>query len=222
MTRPEALQAVMTGPPSAFAERLARGREALRKGERTRADLLRAGARLLSGGALDRLTVADVCKEAGVAHGTFYIYFPNLSALAAEVLGAFVDHVQLEMRDAARLPGDAARNTTEAYMRLFEANAGLMKCLVTGVDAFPEARAAFQRLNREWVETVTRAALRQGGAGARPEAETMRRAYALGGMVDQYLTALHVTGDPSVAALSGDREAVLDTLTDLWKRGMSP
>lgn len=211
-----------TAPPlAAFDDRLAQGRDTLRKGERTRTDLMRACARLMAEASFDRLTVGAVCKAAGVAHGTFYIYFPNLNALAAGVLGAFVDHVQLEMRAAARGAGDPVRTTTAAYMRLFEENAGLMKCLVTGIETFPEARAAFHRLNRDWVETVTRAVLRQG-AQERAEAETMRRAYALGGMVDQYLTALHVTGDPSVAALSGDREAVLDTLTDLWKRGMAP
>lgn len=200
---------------------LAQGREGMRKGARRRSDLLLAGARFLSDHPLEHLTVAAICKAAGVAHGTFYLYFPDRHALSSAVLGAFVDHVQLRMRAASRLPGDRARNTTAAYMRIFAGNAGLMKCLVVGVDSFPEAREAFQRLNRDWAETVVRA-LRRDAADNRDEAELMRRAYALGGMVDQYLSALFIARDPRIAALSQDREAVLDTLTDLWKRGMAP
>ena len=210
------------GVTEGFLAWLARDREAMRKGERTRTDLLVAGASLLSTQRLERLTVAGVCRAAGVAHGTFYIYFSDRNALVAAVLSAFVDHVQRRMRAASRLPGDPARNTTAAYMAVFEENVGLMTCLVIGVDAFPEARAAFQRLNRDWAETVVRAARRREVGPARSEAELMRRAYALGGMVDQYFTALFITGDPWIGELSKDRDSVLETLTDLWKRGMAP
>jgi AcrR family transcriptional regulator len=208
--------------PDRFAMWLAEGRADLPKGERTRRDIILAGARLLADQPLEQMTVASVCAAAGVAHGTFYIYFPNRNALAGAVLGAFVDHVQIEMRHAARASGDAVRATTAAYMRLFEENAGLMRCLVVGLDAVPEARAAFQRLNHEWTRTVVRATRRKDGGAARPETDLMRRAYALGGMVDQYLTALHVTHDPWIAALSQDRETVLDMFTDLWTKGMAP
>ncbi|MDG4647853.1 TetR/AcrR family transcriptional regulator [Roseibacterium sp. SDUM158017] len=221
MTMPPTSKGGATGTSTGFLDWLAEGRAALRKGERTRNDLVVSCARLLADAPFEQLTVSTLCKAAGVAHGTFYIYFANLNAVSAEVLGQFVDHVQLEMRAATRRGGDPTRNATGAYMRLFEENAGLMKCLVTGMDAFPEARAAFQRLNHEWARTVVRAA-RRGGGDARSEAEMMRRAYALGGMVDQYLSALFVTGDPWVRALSEDREEVLDLFTDLWKRGMAP
>jgi AcrR family transcriptional regulator len=208
--------------PDRFTAWLADGSAALPKGERTRRDIIIAGAHLLSDRPLDRVTVAAVCAAASVAHGTFYIYFRNRNVLAGAVLGAFVDHVQIEMRSAARAPGDPVRGTTAAYMRLFEENAGLMRCLVVGLDAVPEARAAFQRLNHEWTRTVVRATRHKEGASARSEADLMRRAYALGGMVDQYLTALHVTNDPWIGALSHDRAAVLDMFTDLWTKGLAP
>jgi AcrR family transcriptional regulator len=208
--------------PTDFFDWLVHAERPLRKGERTRQTLLASCARLLAAEPFDRLTVATLCKSAGVAHGTFYVYFENLAAIAAEVLGLFVDYVQLEMRAAARLPGDAARNTTAAYMRIFEHHAGLMKCLVTGVDAFPQARATFQRLNNDWARTVVRSWRRRDADPDLSDDDLMRRAYALGGMVDQYLTALHVNDDPWVEALSRDRDVVLDLFSDLWKRGMDP
>lgn len=207
--------------PGGFTAWLRRGHDDMRKGERTRAALLGAGAALLASEPLQKLTVAAICKRAGVAHGTFYLHFTDRNALAGEVLRRLAEYLQAEMRAAARLPGDATRNTTAAYMRLFQENAGLMKCMVAGVDSFPQAQRVFQRLNHEWISTVVRAARRRGGA-ARNEADLERRAYALGGMVDQYLTALFVTHDPWITALSQDREAVLDMFTDLWRKGMAP
>ena len=216
------IDAAEGGTEDSFTDWLSRGRDGMRKGERTRTGLLIAAARFLAAQPMDRLTVAAICKSAGVAHGTFYLYFPDRHGLVGALLGAFVDRVQARMQAASRLPGDPARNTTAAYMRLFEQEPGLMKCLVVGGDAFPEARAAFQRLNRDWAETVVRAQRRRDPGHARPEAELMRRAYALGGMVDQYLHALHIAADPRIVALSKDRAAVLETLTDIWRKGMSP
>ncbi|SMO63707.1 transcriptional regulator, TetR family [Thalassovita litoralis] len=205
---------------SEFCVWLAGDRASLRKGERTRKDLMVTCAELLASEPFDRLTVSGLCKAAGVAHGTFYVYFDNLNTLLAEVLGYFVDYVQIHMRSAARQGGDPVRATTAAYYALFKANAGLMKCLVIGIDAFPEARAAFQRLNNEWAKTVVYSVKRQNQAGHSAEDEMMRRAYALGGMVDQYLTGLFVAEDPWIASISQDSEAVISTLTDIWMKGM--
>lgn len=207
--------------PGSFTTWLGRNHETMRKAARTRVALLIAGASLLASEALQKLTVAAICNRAGVAHGTFYLHFSDRNALAGEVLRLLADYLQAEMRAAARLPGDATRNTTGAYMRLFEENAGLMRCMVAGVDSFPQAQAVFHALNHEWASTVVRAARRHGGK-VRSEADLMRRAHALGGMVDQYLTALFVTGDPWITALSQDREVVLDMFTDLWRKGMAP
>ena len=222
MTKPAMQETDRGVPPERFIAWLGGDRDRMRKRERTRADLLLAGAGLLAAQLPEGLTVAAVCKAAGVAHGTFYLHFSDRNALAGCVLNSFVDFLQAEMRAAARRPGDATRNTTAAYMRLFEENAGLMKCMVVGVDAFPQAQEMFQRLNHEWIETVVRAARRRAGSAGLIDADLMRRAYALGGMVDQYLAALFVTNDPWIRVLSQDREAVLDMFTDLWRKGMAP
>ena len=99
-----------------------------------------------------------------------------------------------------------------------------MRCLVQPLDGFPEAQAAFQRLNREWIDTVVasveRRQRREGAADPIPRAELLRRAYALGGMVDQYLSNLLLSKDPNLAEISQDREAVLETLSLIWERGM--
>lgn len=192
----------------------------MRKGERTRLDLLRSGLEFLDENSLDKLTVSAICQHAGVAHGTFYLYFKDRHDLVGDLLSKFVDYLQIQMRTSARQAGDPVRNTTAAYFRLFKAHSGLMKCLVMGIDAFPEARTAFQRLNNEWAKTVVRAYARDRQVDPAAADDLMRRAYALGAMVDQYLTALFVSKDPWLGAVSKDHEAVIDTLTNLWTKGM--
>lgn len=198
-----------------------------RKSERTRARLQAAACRLLETAPPKELKVADVCREAGVAHGTFYVYFRDTRHMLAETLTAFVGFMQTAMRRAAKGAGDRrGRNTTAAYLTAFEENAGLMRCLVSRLDDFPEATEAFQRLNREWTTTVVDARLRQldreGRAGAIAREELLRRAYALGGMVDQYLIMLLFGSDDTLASVSRDRGAVVETLSLVWERGMEP
>lgn len=218
-------------PPAApapefnFGLVLAHDARGLRKGDRTRAAIQQAACALLDRVPLSALTVAETCRAAGIAHGTFYIYYPDLHALLADVLNRFVAYVQQVMRDASRAAqGGPGRAATAAYYRLFEQNPGLMKCLVNHLDEFPESRVAFQALNRDWVDTVVAAAerklARKGRTGEVPRDELMRRAYALGGMVDQYLIAHFLSQDRTLASVSKDPEAVVDTLSYIWQRGL--
>lgn len=210
-------------PSLRFEAHLAAEARGARKRDRTRAELCIAACRFLDGNPLSALTVVDVCKAAGVAHGTFYLHFSDRTALVADLLSGFVDFIQNAMRASGRLGhGDQVRNATRAYYLLFEQNPGLMKCLVNHLSDFPEAQAAFQRLNREWVATVVSALRRKRPDLPLSDAELTRRAYALGGMVDQYLSALLLVRDPALVAVSGGPEAVIETLTTLWNRGFEP
>jgi TetR/AcrR family transcriptional regulator, ethionamide resistance regulator len=216
-----------TDPDFRFAHAVAQAAAASRKSERTRARLQAATCLLLESVPPSELKVADICSRAQVAHGTFYVYFRDIRHLLAETLTAFVGFLQSAMRQAAKAEGTGrARRTTAAYVALFQENAGLMRCLVSRLDDFPEAMQAFQTLNREWTATVVDARLRRLAREGRTDPpgreELLRRAYALGGMVDQYLVMLLFGRDPALAAVSEDREAVIDTLSLIWERGMEP
>ena len=208
-----------------FSNELMRSARNRRKGERTKAAFQSALCQCLERSSPTVLTVADICDEAGLAHGTFYIYFSDRNALIGEVMLRFIDFIQRQMRAASQLqPADAARAATTAYVFLFENNCGLMKCLLNHLDALPEARLAFQSLNREWLEGVAASTARLWTQKGHPvdHDELMRRAYALGGMTDQYLSSLLLSNDPNMLAISKDRAEVIDTLTLLWQRGMEP
>jgi AcrR family transcriptional regulator len=209
-----------------YPQALAAQAEGLPKGQRTAQAIRIAACHLLDRTAPRDLTIAAICGRAGVENGTFYLYFPDQAQLLDEVLQGFASFLQTRMIAAGRSHPDAPmRAATEAYVDLFAANRGLMKCLVHHLDAFPAARAAFHRLNRDWIATVVRATRRRhasAGQETPPEAELTRRAYALGGMTDAYLSGLYLSAEPGLVAVSHDRAAVIATLTTLWERGLQP
>ncbi len=195
----------------------------LLKGERTKAAIEASTCKCLDRLSLTDLTIADIATEARISHGTFYIYFQNRDALVSDLLFRFVDFIQLKMHQASQQAlENSARAATAAYTYLFEQNLGLMKCLLRYPEEFPEARLAFQKLNREWLEAVVaaRKADIQRSGGTVDQAELMRRAYALGGMVDQYLAGLLLDKDPNMASFSENREDIIETFNALWEQGL--
>ncbi|MCS6624117.1 TetR/AcrR family transcriptional regulator [Roseibacterium beibuensis] len=210
-----------------YAAALLAAAEAQSKGQRTRAAILSAACEALEGTTPDGLRVAELCRAAGISNGTFYLYFEDRDALLSALLAGFIAYLQARLRAGADSGGggggDPLRAATARYVRLFRLNRGLMRCLVHHHDQLPQARAAFHRLNHDWLTRVAGAAALQrekAGADPLPQDEALRRAYALGGMVDQYLSGLWLSRDPSLIAVSGDEEAVIGTLTHIWKKGM--
>lgn len=201
--------------------------EGLRKTERTRLRLLAAIAAALNGGTpRAALRVADVTRAAGVAHGTFYRYFEDLPAATEALVEAFADHVRERLagaRQGETGSRERVRGTTLAYARLFRDNAPLMRCLI-GLDGEGSTFArAYRELNRAWYGRMAAAIARrrapdEGSARADPES-LLPTAYALGGMIDEFLTQVYLRRDPALAHLSADEEAIAELLTDLWWRG---
>lgn len=192
----------------------------LRKGERTRLRLLAAAARLLArpGQEPGELQVAAITAEAGVALGTLYRYFPERPALLEALVAAFARFLE-ERLAASRQgpPGSQERvgAATLAYVRLFRANPGLMRCLLGLGRESAAWTGAFRRLNRAWNGRVAAALAAEQGAAP---AALLPTAYALGGMVDEFLTTLYLRRDPALAHLAGDEAAVAALLTELWWR----
>lgn len=207
----------------ADALQAAAGETGLRKGERTRLHLLAAAARLLNAPNPAPLTMGAVAGGAGVAHGTVYLHFadrPALEAAIAEGFAHFVrDHLG-RVRDGA--PGSAERveAATRRYAELFAANAGLMRCLTQAGEAQGPFQAVFHALNRDWNGRVARALeARRAAAGAPIDPqEALYTAYALDGMVDEFLAQIHIRRDPALAALRDDPDAAAALLTRLWRR----
>ncbi|HTN98147.1 MAG TPA: TetR/AcrR family transcriptional regulator [Nordella sp.] len=191
----------------------------LRKTERTRARLLAAIAHELgSGAARHDLKVAAVTRIAGIAHGTFYRYFPDMPAAVDTLIEAFSDFVQdhlAQARGSETGARERVKRATFVFARLFRRNAGLMRCLI-GLTAAESAFAgAYRRLNRDWYGRVA-GAIAKGRQDASAADAHLPAAYALGGMIDEFLAQIYLRKEPALAHLAEDEEKIADLLTDLW------
>jgi TetR/AcrR family transcriptional regulator, ethionamide resistance regulator len=201
-------------------------RSGLRKGKRTEARIKWSTCELLERMALSALKIQDVCSSAEIGQGTFYLYFPDRQALLNAVLLEYVEFIRVRMTDRpaeSKDHIDSVRWTTMVYYRLFENNRGLMKCLISYYEDFPAISRIASKMNRDWIEINVRSMKKrlksEGRAGAISDEELFRRFYALGGMVDQYLSYIFLVADESVLAVSPSMEEVIDTLSHIWIRG---
>jgi AcrR family transcriptional regulator len=191
----------------------------LRKVDRTRLRLLASIARALKGGANRHdLKVAEVTREASLAHGTFYRYFTDIEQAMSALIEDFSVFVHEKIAGARRGEQgsrERVRSATLLYARLFRRNAGLMRCLLgLGSDGLSFA-PAYQRLNRDWYGRVAAAIVRQRGDGTSAQ-DLLPAAYALGGMIDDFLRQVYLRHDPALAHLFDDEEKIAELLTDLW------
>lgn len=199
----------------------------LRKTERTQARLLAGLARdLMAGVERSDLTVATVTANAGLAHGTFYRYFPDIRAATENLIDAFSVFVRDRLagaREGETGSRERVHGATLAYTRLFRQNAALMQCLLGMSGESPAFARSYQGLNRQWYARVAAAIARHRTAMSDDEtaspSDFLPTAYALGGMIDEFLTQLYLRDDPALAHLADDEERVADLLTDLWYRG---
>jgi TetR/AcrR family transcriptional regulator, transcriptional repressor for nem operon len=102
------------------------------KGRRTRTTLLAAGERVVDQLGLAGLSVAAVAERAGVAKGTFYVYFPDREAFVDALHQRFYDRVGAAVAAAVEglAPGRGLLLTAmEAYLDVCLANHGV-KALV--------------------------------------------------------------------------------------------
>ena len=219
----EILRAPSENVQSSFMEALlkAAGAPAIRKIQRTRLRLLASMAKQLSDGAEQtELRVADVVAAAGLAHGTFYRYFPDLRSAIEALVGDFAIFLYQQLansRAGASGSRDRVKDATLTYIRVFKANAGLMRYLNSLRREDTAFRKAFLELSLGWNTRMASAIARRRGAVSGQE--FLPTAYALGGMIDEFLTQLYLRQDPALFHLTNDEEAVTELLTELWCLG---
>lgn len=78
------------------------------KRARTQRALIRGAMTVMADGGTASLSVAAVCRAAGVSHGTFYNYFDSADDLEAAVAADLLTVFELGATNLARLSGDPA------------------------------------------------------------------------------------------------------------------
>jgi AcrR family transcriptional regulator len=184
------------------------------RGERTRARLLDAARVAFARTMWARARVEDVCREAGVGHGTFYAYFPNRAA----VLEALVRRHATALYGLVEAPwtsGDVradVRAVIGGFTQLARDDADIRALWAAAAVSEPALADLEREVRVQFVRRIAAnlAAAVEAGV-ARPELDFEVAATALGLMVEQ--TA--VLGGPLGGPLVGP-ERLADALTDLW------
>jgi len=216
---------IALGPIGKYTDYLASELEArsfASKGERTRFRLKMAAAAALEQTGYQNLKVSDVCRLAHVALGTFYVYFPDKTAIASEVLLDFGDALYRQVQGIARGSSDfeAILLTNQFFLATYRRNAGLVRCLVQLEDQEPDFRARWRQRRLQWIQKIARSIERRSGGPSVPGDTYVQIAYALEGMVFQYFYDIFVRREPVLSQVGGSPEHVANLLYVLWYRAV--
>ncbi len=182
-----------------------------RQGEATRARLMDAGMAVLAGKGYHAARVDDVVTEAGVSHGTFYLYFANKEALVlalaercAADLGALVARLGgISAEPAGRR---AVRDWFAEFLEIYRSYGVVIRSWVENQVDNPELAQlgldTFREVSAQLIGRMER---------SHPD-DAVLRVTALVSLMERF-TYLVVSRD------LGDDEAVLDTAATVIHQG---
>jgi AcrR family transcriptional regulator len=162
-----------------------------RSAQKSRLKLLAAGARVLDSTDYRDILVEDVCHEAGVAKGTFYIYFTSKDEFLRALAAMYIDfelqtYPRLSSRDSAFTN---SRKWIWWYERTFAANVGILRAMV-------QMGAGDEAMRKHWHDRNGRLVDRamQGWERHNPSKDPSLQRWMMrtaGGMLDQSLFERH-------------------------------
>lgn len=197
--------AVTTDPATEAPVRLTRG-------ERTRAKLLDAARTAFVGVPWSRARVEDVCRAAGVGHGTYYAYFENKSAILEALVRRHAAALY-HLADADWTTGDVradVHRVISGFVALSHEDRDIREVWFAAAPSEPALRALVGEVRAQFVARIRSALLAAQGAGlARADLDVEVAATALAAMVEQTVALAQQDG-----AIPDDR--LVGSLTDLW------
>ncbi len=191
---------------------------------RTRMSLLAATASEMEASGYNGLTIDAVVERAGVARGTFYLYFGNRADAAIAVMRAFAAGMR-----RYRPCGGRRRPAEESiyrmnlfYVRSYAANATLLMGREALMRDKPELAQARDFLNQRWAKAILHDLCQRSGS---PESLLKDTGALLAvrtviAMADELLRETYVYKSPYLNAMIGGEEDVAEALTFVWYRAI--
>ena len=204
---------------TAASRRAVHDERGTKRGQRTREQLVAAAREVFERDGYFDARVADIVKQAGVAHGTFYTYFESkldvFRAVARQVSAAIGEAVRVAPGD---VPGDVWANldrSNRRYLDVYRANSriqGLIEQVATFDADFHAGRLAGRQAH---VQRVIRTIERWQAQGvADPEVDPVTTAGALVAMLSNFAYWSFAGGDEY------DEEQAARTVTLIWARAV--
>jgi AcrR family transcriptional regulator len=157
------------------------------RGERTRQRLLAAARDVVEGQGYEHATIDDIADRAGVAHGTFYLYFKSKE----DIFIAIARDVSREMQMAAEEPVpealsryDRIRYATASYLRAYLRTRRMTGEFLAQSTRIPEVSQQVMTIRHAFAQVVERSLRHHGGE--RKDLDVEVASYALTGMVSWF------------------------------------
>lgn len=189
----------------------------------TRALIMEAGVRVLDRTNFFDVGVDEIVQEAGLARGTFYIYFRDkydlLAALTHRVNEELFEqsHVHLE---GPTTPYDRIRLSLRRVISSWEQHANFFRAIQQMALSKPEFLELDQKLRMSFVRQIQRDIERTIAEGHAPPIDARVAAKALAAMMDKFCLAWFALDEPPFPGAGDDIEHVADSLAQLWYRGV--
>ncbi|MBK1783500.1 TetR/AcrR family transcriptional regulator [Prauserella cavernicola] len=191
------------------------------RGRKTRERLLSAARTMFeSKGFLDT-RVSDICDEAGLAHGTFYIYFPTKE----DIFYTLVDEVVADRFLLTAVPDDFEGNVADRFaytlrqyfdeMRRAKDFSRIVEQVATFDEHMRENRMAIRRKFRGRIQHGIERLQQQGAAD--PDISAELTAEAMVAMINNFAYINLILGERDDL----DLDQVVATLTNIWARSLS-
>ncbi len=210
----QAEKTIAATEPFDFVTLLAGRSERLRKRSkriRTRARILAAVASEIAEKGYDGLTVDGVCEIAGIARGTFYLYYRHRAAAA---VAAYRTFWLLMHRSRPRVRGDLSeriRVTNLHYLTIYARNASFLSGQAALAREQPDYALALDSMNHRWSLLIA-----SNMAGNIPQDIKILRSRALVAMADELLNNIFTRKTPTLRHWAEDPVRLAECLSDLW------
>ena len=163
--------------------------------EQRRDDLLKAARKVFATHGFHGAAVSDIVKEAGVAQGTFYLYFSDKKGAFYEILDSFLG----ELKSILLAQPDAVhyRDMALALTQHFVKNGDLARIFFREASGLDEESERRLREFYSFVYAKVEADIRRGIAtGNKRNVNPTIGAYALVGMIEKVIYECAVNGLP--------------------------
>ena len=207
-------------PTGTSAERRARTASSVtEKGERTRRLIIDSARVIFEEKGYIDVRVSDIVRQAGIAHGSFYTYFPSKLEVFQAIVNIVGDEIdQAVQRTPEELPGDWRQNLFNAnyrYLEVYHRNAKIY-VLIEQTSTVDEQVKAHRLATRErHLARVERSLQQLQERGiASPTLNIPLTAAALVTMLSSLAMWLHIEEKEI------DLHSVAETVTDIWTKSI--
>jgi AcrR family transcriptional regulator len=192
------------------------------KGEQTRRRLMTATRKVLARNGYQATRIEDVAKAAGVAKGTFYLYFENKEAATMAVMQQVMAESEAKLRATRTLddPFLEILEPTVAYARVIFEQADLFRAFVQFSHHYPQAAQYWSEVTHRWLAGVESVMDRRLGRGRTDPATRGLVVYAMSWMVDGVLLSFLTRDYPRLEEVRQQPEQIGEALSVLWYRAV--